>query len=190
MGKVLVNENEIAADLVISNTKDAVELINSKLLEKIKKLGLEIKDEVIQDLLKGTGTTKKLYMATVKADLVKIKNPAIKNGMQFQADDAWNSFENAYIPIRREVGSNYQYISVVDGKVVLSLESENLIREAHHRYITDPKEIEAYNLHAEIVEKINQLFNGKIPYRWFSIFLEDGTGKMGRNDLTDYSKLV
>jgi len=188
--KILVNENAIAAGSAISSANDAMEIINSQLLPALEKLGIQITDEVIIDLFAGTNKTEKAYFETVELDLKKIANPAIRESLSMTAAGAWGSFENALMPIRKEVGSSYQYLAPVDGRLVLSDLSIERIREQYRRYITSPEEIKAHEIHLEIVEKLNLLFKGNIPFNWTALFSIDATGSFLVNEDTNYVKLV
>jgi len=190
MQKVKISEGAMNAGLVISNTNDAVELINSELLGRIKDLGIEVTNEVVQDLLKGTNKTEALYLETSEADLKKINNPAIRESMRNTAIGAWGQFEGQLTSIIKDVKGSYQYITVVDGIAVLSPADGERIREQNRRYVTSPQEIKAHEIHLEIAEKLNLLFKGNIPFNWIALFPIDAAGMYSACEMNDYSRFI
>lgn len=187
--KILISENAIQADSIISNTKDAVDLINSSLLGHIKALGIEVTNEVVQDLFKGQNKTEKQYMETLETDLKKIGTPSIKEGMRITALGAWENFGNKFNSIKRDVKSSYQYITIVDGQAVLSPENEERIREQYRKYTTSPQEVEAYKLHQEIASKLNAFFKGNIPFGWPALWAHEA-GNFTACEMRDYSHYI
>jgi hypothetical protein len=109
--------------------------------------------------------------------------------MEEAASEAFEKFERELSIVRKEA-RNYKHLTIVDEVCTLTPENLEKLSDTCRTYLTDPKEIAAYKLHVEIIEKLNQLFNGNTPYRWTGIFQEDGKGNICRNDQTDYSKLV
>jgi len=188
MEKILINENQLAAGSALSQAEDAAAIINSKLTPALEAIGVQITDDIMKDCLLGGNQTRKDYFDAVAKDLKGTRTPSIKQQMQEAADEAFEVFERDLTTVRREA-RNYKFLTIVDGEAVLSAENEDKLRDQSRIYLTDPKEIEAYKFHVEIIEKLNQFFKGRVPFRWSQIFPEVG-GVIVRNEDTIYSKLV
>lgn len=188
MERVLINENSIAAAAALDRAKDTAQLINSKLTPALLAIGVQISDETLQDCLSGGSNTRKGYFEAVRQDTKATRTPSLRKQMEEFADSAYELFEGELALIRKEA-RNYKFLTVVNGECVLTLANEEKLNDISRIYLTDPKEIEAYNLHVEITDLLNRLFKGRPPYLWASIFLES-TGRIYRNDETIYSKLI
>jgi len=189
MERILINERNIQASESRSQAQEAAQVINSRLIPALEAIGQTISDAVLKDCLSGANATKKSYFLSVEADTKGTKTPGIKKQLEDAAIEAWERFEQELTFVRREA-RNASFLTIIDGQCVLTPANEEKLTEAARLYITDPAEIAAYKLHVEIIEKMNQLFKGQTPYRWFNLFPGDATGKISRNDETDYSKLV
>ena len=188
MKKVLVNEGAIQAGSALNQARDAAAIINAKLAPALESIGFQTTDEILKDCLLGATQTRQTYFEGVAKDIKATRTPSIRKQAREAADEAWEAFERELVHVRREA-RNYKFLTVEDGQAVLNPDNEEKLRDASRIYLTDPAEIEAYNLHVEIIEKLNQLFKGKTPFRWFTIFPEAG-GQITRWDETDYSKFV
>lgn len=189
MKKVLINVDTIKANANRSQAIDAAQVINIRLIPALEAIGQTINDTVLKDCLMGANATRESYFNSVQADTKGTKTPGIKKQLEDAGAEAWENFEQELTFVRREA-RNTNFLTIVDGACTLTPENEEKLEDLSRTYLTEPAEIEAYNLHVEIIEKLNQLFQGRAPFRWIDIFLEDPAGKICRNDETNYSKLV
>ena len=187
--KILVNSNEIQAGRIVDEALTTAQTINTRLIPALEAIGQTTTNEVLKDCLLGATETKKAYFAGVEQDIKATRTPSIRKQMQEAAADEWDRFERELFNIRRETRQS-KFLTIENGNCTLTRGNEEKLRDSQRIYLTDPKEIEAYKLHVEVVEKLNQLFKGQPPFRWTNIFPIDNTGKISRNDETDYSKLV
>ncbi len=186
--KILVNENSIQVNSNRSQALDAAKVINDRLTPALAEIGLTISDPVLKDCLQGASSTQKSYFEAVKMDIKATRTPSIRKQMEDAAKEAWERFERELSNVRREA-RNYKFLTIVDGQCILSPENEEKLADTARIYLSDEKEIQAYKLHVEIIEKLNQLFRGQTPYRWAALFPE-AAGKIARNEETNYSKLI
>ena len=189
MKKVLISENQIQVNDNLNKAIEAAAVINERLTPALATIGIELNNDVLKDCLAGATATKKAYFDAVGNDVKKIMTPAIKQQLRSEAEIAWEQFTHILAGIRSEV-RNPTFLTVNDGKCKLTPENAGKLAEMHKIYLTDPAEIEAYNLHVEIVAKLNQMFKGNPPHFWPALFQCDSAGTFTRNDMTDYSKLV
>lgn len=191
--RVLINDNSLRVSSYLDDARETILLVNERLLPALAKIGFQpIGDESLKDcLLSGAADIRKVYFENMEKDLKGIKNPAIREEMGSQGTAAWDQFEAILAEISRDARF-VTYLTMEKGKCVITAENEARLADSARIYITDPKQIEAYELHVEIVEKLNQLFNNKAPgrYRWFNLFPEDANGRIVRNENTDYSTIV
>ena len=187
--KILVNENQIAARAIVDQALTTAQTINTRLIPALETIGMTITNEALKDLLLGATETKKAYFAGVESDIKATRTPSIRKQMQEAAADEWDRFERELFNIRRETRQS-KFLTIEAGVCTLTPGNEEKLKDSCRIYLTDPKEIAAYQLHIEIVDKLNQLFKGQPPFRWINIFPIDNTGKISRNEDTDYSKLV
>lgn len=187
--KILVNKNEINASIAIDQVREEAKAVNTFLVPLLKKIGVALTDEILKDFLAGAVELKKAYDKEVAKDLNSLSNHAIRTQMSETAAQAWKDTEEQ-IALSKIIVRNAKHLKVVDGYCNFPPENEEKIRESIAIYITDPKEIEAYNLHLEIIEKMNQLFNGVVPVRWWVLFPENSTGQIYRNEDTNYQYLT
>lgn len=187
--KVLINENQIQVNDNLNKAIEAAAVINERLTPALATIGIELNNDVLKDCLAGATATKKAYFDAVGNDVKKIMTPAIKKQMRDEAEIAWEHFADKLAGIRAEA-RNAVFLTVNDGKSKLTPENAAKLAEMHKVYLTDPAEIEAYNLHVEIVALLNQMFKGNPPHFWPALFQCDSAGTFTRNDMTDYSRLV
>lgn len=188
MEKILINDNSIQVATVIDQAEETAGTINSRLIPALEALGIQINDEVLKDCFTGAEQTKKNYFKAVEKDLKATLTPAIAQQMRAAAIKAFDSFESDLLAMRRQA-QKWEYLTIEGGKCILTQEQGEKLADLSRIYISDPKEIEAFKLHTQIVEKLNELFKGNIPIKWFNLFPTDGN-IICRNDGTDYSKLV
>lgn len=186
--KILVNENQIQVSDQLDKANETALLINERLTPALATIGIEINNEVLKDCLKGVTATKKVYFDAVGNDVKKIATPAIKKQLMNEAQIVWEQFADKLTAISAEA-KNAAFLEVVNGICLLTPENALKLAETHKIYLTDPAEIKAYNIHIEIVAKLNQMFKGNAPHFW-PILFHCEAGTFNRNDSTDYSKLV
>lgn len=188
--KILINSNSIAAQTAIESANEAAKVINERLEPALKTIGIPFTMDVLKDCFSGATKTEKNYFDALEKDLKTIKTPSISNSLEATATEAWEKFESTLTEVRREAGNHHQRLTIIEGEAVLSPDGEEIILEAHRIYLTDASEKTAYLLHCEVVEKLNQLFNNKAPYQWQTIFAIDASGKIYRNESTNYEIIV
>lgn len=185
--RILVNEGSINGALALDQAQDTAQVINIRLIPALEAIGQSITDAVLKDCFSGAKATRKTYFDAFKADIKGTRTPSIVKQMTEAANEAFEAFERELSFVRMEA-RNYKFLTIEAGQCVLTPENQEKLLDQFRIYITDPKEVEAYKLHVEIVEKLNQLFKGRVPYLWHSLFVEDPTGKICRNDGTSYSR--
>ncbi|MEI7423571.1 MAG: hypothetical protein WCK18_15820 [Prolixibacteraceae bacterium] len=188
MERILINENVFHSGSAIDQAANSARVINARLAPALQAIGFELCAETLKDCLSGANVTRKAYFSAVEADIKTTRTPSIRKHMQDAADEAFEAFERELLQVRNEA-RNYKFLIVEGGKCVLTPDNEEKIKELSRIYVTEKKEVEAFKTHSQIVELLNQLFGGRIPYRWSSIFLEKENAII-RNDETDYSKLI
>lgn len=156
MKKVLVHENESKFEAVFAS-------INGSLIPMIQKIAdaynaLEIGDfelSVVNDLLAGGRKTRKKYLGKVEANLKKagIRGAALRSLIQESEAD----LEPLRISSLGHDGTLLGYLSVVEGKVVVTKESEEELRNRFRVFLSDPEAIRIYNIHKEIIERLNEI---------------------------------
>lgn len=156
MEKVLVHENESKFEAVFAS-------INGSLIPMIQKIAdaynaLEIGDfelSVVNDLLSGGRKTRKKYLGKVEANLKKagIRGAALRSLIQKSEED----LEPLRISNLGHDGTLLGYLSVVEGKVVVTKESEEELRNRFRVFLSDPEAIRIYNIHKEIIERLNEI---------------------------------
>jgi len=156
MKKVLVHENESKFEAVFAS-------INGSLIPMIQKIAdaynaLEIGDfelSVVNDLLSGGRKTRKKYLGKVEANLKKagIRGAALRSLIQESEAD----LEPLRISSLGHDGTLLGYLSVVEGKVVVTKESEEELRNRFRVFLSDPEAIRIYNIHKEIIERLNEI---------------------------------
>jgi len=186
--RILINQNQILQNKLVSEAKESVEIINTKLVAALGEIGVELTNEVLKDCMVGANVIRKEYLKLLNSDIKGIRTLSIKKKLIEDAEKALESFTNSLIGIKRDLNQT-QFLTVENGLCVLTVENEEKMRESARIYITEPNEIEAYNLHKEAAEILNRLFNGKFPYQWQVIF-EQTNGGIKINDGTNYSKIV
>ncbi|MEI8087162.1 MAG: hypothetical protein WCG93_13210 [Paludibacter sp.] len=186
--RILINQNQILQNKLVSEAKESVEIINTKLVAALGEIGVELTNEVLKDCMVGANVIRKEYLKLLNSDIKGIRTLSIKKKLIEDAEKALESFTNSLIGIKRDLNQT-QFLTVENGLCVLTVENEEKMRESARIYITEPNEIEAYNLHKEAAEILNRLFNGKFPYQWQVIF-EQTNGGIKMNDGTNYSKIV
>ena len=189
MQKVLVNTNQIQAAAAVDQARANANTINVLLAPALESIGVGLTDEILKDCLNGAEALKAAYDKEVENDAKNIKNHVVRTQMRETAASAWKDLAQHIATAKRIVASP-NHLQVLFGECCLSNENEKKIMESMAVYITDPKEIAAYELHLEIVKKLNQLFQGSVPFGWSVIFQEDRNGQIVRNDETNYSILV
>jgi hypothetical protein len=186
--RILINQNQIQQNTLVSEVKESAELINTKLIAALEEIGVILTSEVFKDCMSGANVIKKEYLKLLNSDIKGIRTLSIKKKLIEDAEKALKSFENSLIGIKRDLKQT-QFLTVENGMCVLTDENEEKLRDSVRIYITEPNEIEAYNLHKEAANILNSLFNGKFPYQWQVIF-EQTNGGIKMNDGTNYSKIV
>ena len=188
--RILVNSNSMAAGYAVDKATEAAIAVNQKLLPALKTIGIPLTQEVLKDLFSGTNKTEKNYFDALEKDLKNIKTPALYDSMKQTATIVWEQFETVLSTVRREAGNSYQYLTIVEGEAVLSSIDEERILEEYRIYLTEPKEVICFHQHEQIVKLLNEMFHDKAPYQWQTIFAIDASGKIFRNDSTNYSIIV
>lgn len=169
MEKILVHENESKFEAVFSS-------INESLIPMIQKIadaynGLEIGDfelSVVNDLLSGGRKTRKKYLGKVETNLRKagIRGAALRSLIEKSEED----LEPLRISNLGHDGTLLGYLSVVEGKIVVTKESEEALRNRFRVFLSDPEAIHLYGLHKEIIERLNEFagivkakYGGSLP---------------------------
>ncbi|NEW84561.1 MAG: hypothetical protein GZ094_19645 [Mariniphaga sp.] len=187
--RILVNDQQIRVSSVLDEAKAAVQAINSRLIPAMETIGISPSQLSIKDCIVAVATaTKKGYFADVALDLKATRTPGIRKQQQEAAEIEWYVFEDVLSLVRREV-KHLEYLTITEGKAELTAANAEKLADAHRSYITDPKEMAVYNLHVEIVNKLNQLFKGNIPFQWWGHFPHGANGQIVRNDNTNYEYL-
>ena len=190
MQKILVKNNEMAATTAIDNANGAAKAINERLVPALKTIGISITQEVLKDCFSGATKTEKNYFDALEKDLKGIKTPSISNSLEATATNAWEKFKGVLLLVRREAGASHQQLTIIEGEAVLSLESEQTIRETYRTYLSDEKEIAAYHLFIDIADKLNQLFKGSVPLYFNTLFPADANGVIHAHENIDYTKFI
>ena len=170
MKKILVHENESKFEAVFAS-------INGSLIPMIQKIAdaynaLEIGDfelSVVNDLLAGGRKTRKKYLGKVEDNLKKagIRGAALRSLIQKSEED----LEPLRISSLGHDGTLLGYLSVVEGKIVVTKESEEALRNRFRVFLSDPEAIHLYEIHKEIIGRLNEFaetvkskYGGALPF--------------------------
>lgn len=190
MEKILVKTNDLAAGQAISNAQYAATAINNQLAPALRTLGILMTPDILKDCFSGAKTTEKAYFEALEKDLKGIKTPSISNSLEATATIAWEKFESTLLEVKREAGTSHQHLTIVEGEAVLSLESEEAIRETYRVYLTDEKELAAYRLFIDVADRLNQIFKGNVPLYFNTLFPADANGVIHVHENIDYTKFI
>lgn len=191
MEKIIVKEDSIKKNEILSQVYDSINLINARLPRALKEIGIDkITPELFDDLFKYNAIkTEKDYFTKVDKDLSKLSTNIIKTNMYFDAKEAYDRFYEIYTSIFRQT-KYIEYLSInKNGTCELSNKNESEIIELAKIYISDSKEIEVYKAHCEAANQLNKMFSGNIPLMWYKYFIIDNDKIVPHED-TDYSTLI
>lgn len=158
--KVKIRTNELAVDDQMA-ALESLKIECTKLVEPFNILGLGLSTKLLRDAV--TGGYKeigKVIMDQVEHDLQSIKNASIRKGMKDEAEQSLSVFkQNCEGVLRGEKRNLVEYLEVVKGQVKIASGSLETIEEQNTYYISDSREIEAYNLHLAAVEAVNRFLS-------------------------------
>ena len=131
MEKIIVKEDSIKKNEILSQVYDSINLINARLPRALKEIGIDkITPELFDDLFKYNAIkTEKDYFTKVDKDLSKLSTEIIKTNMYFDAKEAYDRFYEIYTSIFRQT-KYIEYLSInKNGTCELSKKNESEIIE-------------------------------------------------------------
>lgn len=158
--KVKIRTNEFAVD----DQMAAIESLKNectKLVEPFNTLGLGMTTELLRDAVTGSyQEIRKVIQDQLKNDLKTVRLNIIREGMENEAKKAISLFrENCEKILRGERRDLVKFLEVLKGQVNIAAGSLEAIQEQNTYYLTDAKEIEAYNAHLVACEAVNKFLS-------------------------------
>ncbi len=187
--KILIRTDWGRESRILEEAETSIGAINTVLKPALEKIGFELTSEVLNDCLNGASKLKTEYHKKMKKDLGTMLTPSIKERMRVEAEGALELFENKLIKVLREIKGSKPYITVLDGLATFTPEARERLTESCKVYLSDPKQIKAYNNLVAACDSLNALFNGNLPFQWIQVFSIKG-GKITPNENLDYSRLT
>ena len=175
IGAHVVNQTRIESEL-----RDAIIAINAPLREAIESIGFEPSEELFKDCLDGGRAITQQYYERLNKELSILTIPSSKVLFEKSAKEGLKNFHTVRQDVVNKCGLNSKYISFENDLAAFSEESRKQLGEDCGIYITDPEEIELYNLHVDACNALNSLFQGHVSPVWNQMFdFENGRFKPG-----------
>lgn len=158
---------------------NAVALINGPLAESICNIGFTPSDEILKDCLNGGRAITQEYHERLTKELSIMTIPSSRTLFENSAREGLNKFHGTREQIVNKCGSNIRkYITFVNDLAVYSDDAKEQLNEDCGVFITNSEEIELYNLHLEVCNALNNLFQGHVSPVWNQMFdRENGSFK-------------
>ena len=169
--KIKIGTRSIRQIQIKSDIRSAIELINAPLREAIENIGFAPSEELLKDCLDGGRQITQDYYERLNKELSILSIPSSKVLFEQSAREGLKKFHAVRQQVVDKCGMGIRkYISFEDEIAVFSDLSEEQLIEDCGIYISDPEEIELYNLHQKACEALNNLFQGHIVYEWYRLF--------------------
>lgn len=170
MEKVLVNENQARFEATRNAIKKDVLPEINKAIQAYKDLDLgDFTIKTLADLVSGGSATRKRYLSNVESKMRKagIRGAALK-GLVEVAEEDLADLKACKLAFNR---MHLEYITLQDDKAIITPEAEEALRERFRVYISDPEAIRVFNLHNEIIDRLNEIagilkkkYGGELPF--------------------------
>ncbi|MFY9154110.1 MAG: hypothetical protein WAO52_18970 [Prolixibacteraceae bacterium] len=179
--KVRIGTQSLAMIQLESEISNAVALVNGPLAEAICNIGFTPSDEILKDCMNGGRAITQEYYERLTKELSVMSIPSSRTLFENSAREGLKQFHLTRKLIENKCSSNIRkYISFENDLAVYSDEAKKQLNEDFGIYITNPDEIELYNLHLEACEALNNLFKGYRSHVWNQYFeFENGKFKPG-----------
>ena len=175
IGTQIVNQTRIESEI-----RNAIIAINAPLREAIESIGFEPSEELLKDCLGGARAITQQYYERLNKELSILTIPSSKVLFEQSAKEGLKKFHTVRRDVVNKCELNSKYISFENGFAVFSEESRKQLDEDMGIYISDPEEIELYNLHVEACKALNNFFQGYVSPVWNQMFdFENGRFKPG-----------
>ena len=186
IGSQSIRQNQIEIDI---NT--AIGSINGPLREALENIGFTPSDELFRDCLVGGQKITDQYYNRLADELKAISIPSSRELFQKAAQEGLKQFHTVRQQVVNRCGSDVRkYISFQDEEAVFTEESQKQLIEDCGIYLTDPEEIELYNLHVKACEALNAMFDGHISPVWNQLFTWDKSKQFKPEPMTQYYALL
>lgn len=192
MEKIMVYNNDFALADALDKIQDSIKEVNEELTPALALIGMNLTEATLQDCLQGAEKTKQIFTSALAKDLKRMASEPLKKEMAERGSAAWNKFMLTCEGICRHLKYK-QHLSIENGVCVLTDENRKKLSETFKVYITDPDMINVYRAHAKACDALNEMFNGKLPLHWWTVFqLQETLGKetLIMNPYTNYLRLA
>lgn len=202
MEKILIRDNQLAADQDVIMMENIVNELNEKLLVNFADLNIgELTNELLLDIIAGNcAKVERMIKDQADRDVKKISSPAIKKTLLSSIEPLIAEFRTIADKLKqRDMSRFMQYVEARDGKICGVENAEELIRENYRYYIDDPKEIEIYSRLRAIADNYNEFMalitdRAKMHVRINTIYdlidIHQQTHLAEVSDLIDYSNFL
>ena len=190
MEKILIKENTIRHADALEEINETIQVINTEFRKILIEIGIDkISLSVLKDCLTNSANqVEKSYQQKVEKDLEKISTISIKKMLFRDAGHAFRSFRNQFEAIKPKL-KHVDYLTIENDICILTQENKNKLFESLNTYISDPKEIEAYNRHQAAAEALTAFFRGTYPLYWHNLFVFEN-GEFQPNENTNYLSFI
>lgn len=170
--RIKVGQNEAQIAEIQCQLSTVIALINGEFRTALEGINFTLTSENLLDILTGGNKIALEYNQKLSTDIEKISIPGFRKMFENVARDAYSEYEIVRLRMLDKCYSNNrQFISVVDGEAIVSDAAKKQIEEDCSTYITDPKEIELYNLHLKACDALNAMFQGYSSPYWRQMFI-------------------
>lgn len=188
--KIKIGTSSIRQLQIESEINSAIGHINGPLREAIENIGFTASEELLKDCLDGGRQITQEYYDRLNKELSILTIPSSKVLFEQSAHEGLKRFHTIRQQVVDKCGIGIRkYISFEDEIAVFTNQSKEQLSEDMGIYLTDPEEIELYNLHQEACESLNNLFQGQISIEWYRLFDIDKNRQFKPESLTNYSFL-
>lgn len=169
--KKLIGENKHEASNKIYHTLSGAEKLNT-FRDRLENIGLSWNMDTIQDILQHQAVQSESYLlGLIEQEVDRCVIPARRDQLRQELKD---SFMGDFKQLRMEMKEaaskcEHKYLSMVDGKVVLSPEGLEEIEEAHKIYATTPEEWELWNEITDLCDRMNRLDAKLKPFGIYAV---------------------
>lgn len=187
--KIRIGTRSVQQAQVDYEIRQAIDLINAPLREAFESIGFTASEELLKDCLDGGREITQQYYERLAEELKIMSSPSSRQIFEKAGQESIKQFHVVRNRVVDKCGMTVQKYITLDGDIaVFSEESQKQLDEDMGIYITDPEEIELYNLHQKACEALNNLFQCHIEFEWHRLF--DIDNKQFKPALANYDVIL
>jgi len=175
--------------------RNSISLTSTKLTVLLPRLREIVKvdtAETWQDILSGATRTRSELKANIETELSQISIPVFRDEMKVKMNTVIETFEELVNKVANSFNLNPSFIprsfyQLSGNSIVCSKEADTLIDEETNIYISDPEELQAYELCQKVAPLLTELYGICHKYRMGLFNSLDTLGILTRNEKGEYS---